>query len=129
MKINNYNIPFCQIATNATYCNLCNDGFYPREGVCYQVSTYCQTYNPTDGSCYTCKPNLIFENGNCISPALGFDPKCKTYSGVYCSTCIKGYYLKDYVCTIIDPKCVNFSYDVNQCLQCSSGVPYFDVCQ
>jgi hypothetical protein len=30
VKANSYNIPFCQIAANASYCTLCNDGFYPR---------------------------------------------------------------------------------------------------
>lgn len=60
---------------------------------------------------------------------MGVDTNCILYEGVYCKTCKGGYYLKDYVCKLIDGRCVNFNFDVNQCLECSSGVALFDVCQ
>jgi hypothetical protein len=128
-KANNYNIPFCQVAANSSYCTICSEGFYPRSGSCYQVSSYCQTYNPSTGDCLTCKDGYIFETNTCVYPAMGLDPKCTSYSGVYCSVCNTGYYLKNYVCTPIDPRCLDFNSDINQCLQCSSGNPVFDICQ
>lgn len=106
---NSYNIPFCTAAINATYCSLCADGFYSQSGICYQVSSYCSTYNPSNGECFTCKTGYIFSGTTCIFPALGLDPFCLSYTGVYCSSCIVGYYLKNYLCSSIDPLCLNFS--------------------
>lgn len=59
---------------------------------------------------------------------MGFDYHCENYSGVYCSKCSAGFYLKDYICRTIDIRCLNFNFDINQCVQCSSGVPSFDIC-
>lgn len=106
---NSFNIPFCTAAINATYCSLCADGFYSQLGICYQVSSYCSTYNPSNGECLTCKTGYISSGTTCIFPALGIDPFCLSYTGVYCSSCQAGYYLKNYLCSPIDPLCLNFS--------------------
>ena len=127
--VSNHNIPYCQVASNQSYCKLCTSGFYPRNGVCYQVSSNCGSYEPLTGKCLTCKETYILVGGSCIFPAMGQDSFCYKYQGVYCSKCVDGYYLKDYRCRLIDPKCLNFDFSIKQCLECSQGVPLFDLCQ
>lgn len=121
-------IPYCQYASSPNYCDICINGFYEQSGTCYQISPYCETYNATNGQCLTCKDQYVFSEGACVFPAMGVDPNCIKYEGVYCKNCKAGYYLKDYICMPIDSRCINFNFDVKQCLQCSVGKPLFDMC-
>jgi len=93
------------------------------------VTSFCQTYDQVSGVCYTCQTSYVFQDGVCIFPSFGVDSYCLKYANSYCIECVSGYYLKNYLCSLIDPHCVAFDFNINQCLSCSSGVPIFDICQ
>lgn len=69
-----------------------------------------------------CIPGYFLQIGQCVYPASGFDQNCITYDvSAFCSSCKPGYYLLNYICTRIDPFCVNFDYVSQICTECGGG--------
>ena len=54
-------------------------------------------------------------------PSLGIDPYCIEYSNSYCTTCVSGYALVNYVCTAVDVNCTDFDAVRNTCKACRNG--------
>ena len=49
-------------------------------------------------------------------PAMGFDANCMGYdTSAFCKSCNPGYYLLNYLCAKIDPYCVDFDEEENEC--------------
>jgi hypothetical protein len=113
-------IPNCAIV-NGISCAECINGYYVSNGGCSAVSILCANYDKQTGACFSCVPGYVFQKGDCIQPALGVDPYCSLYSGPYCSTCMQGYALVNYVCTYTDVNCLEFDATRNQCNKCKNG--------
>ena len=53
---------------------------------------------------------------------MGPDDNCISYMGTYCSSCEDGFYLKNLVCTLIDPNCNVFDKNQGTCVSCINGL-------
>ena len=53
---------------------------------------------------------------------MGIDPYCTYYTNSFCSKCVNGYALVQYVCTAIDPNCSNFDNIQNVCKTCKNNM-------
>lgn len=91
--------PFCN-GVNNSQCVSCIPGYYvdPLSGQCSLVSILCANYVMLTGVCISCTSGNVLQNGVCFTPALGVDPNCALYNGVYCSSCVNGYQLVSFVC-------------------------------
>ncbi len=67
-------------------------------GHCTAMSILCINYNMLTGECTRCASGSVLQDGVCFTPALGVDPNCALYSGVYCYGCNNGYRLVSFVC-------------------------------
>lgn len=122
------NIPYCKTVLG-NVCDECISGYFVKSGGCELVNVLCATYDPKSGVCFSCIPGYVFQRGECILPSLGIDPFCTEYSNSYCTTCMKGYALVNYICTGIDPNCTNFDNIRNSCLSCANNkVPQGPLC-
>jgi hypothetical protein len=114
------NIPYCaQINGNA--CVACISGYYVSAGICALVNVLCATYDQSNGNCLSCIPGFVFQSGQCIMPSLGIDVNCAQYTNSYCTQCLGGYALINYVCGPIDPFCVQYDAPSNTCRSCNAG--------
>lgn len=59
--------PNCVKQTSPGNCAECADMFFPWNGLCTEVNPACDTYDHSDGSCLTCKPNLTLISGMCLT--------------------------------------------------------------
>mgnify|MGYP002375392763 FL=1 len=117
-------IAFCStLAPDGVNCKQCMQGYYnAAPNICGAVSILCNTYDQNTGACLSCRAGYFLQSGSCVYPAMGFDSNCLSYdASAYCGTCKPGYYLLNYICTKIDPNCVNFDSVGMQCLACGNG--------
>lgn len=99
------NIPYCQTVVGIS-CTFCISGYFVKDGGCALANVLCAYYDPQNGTCWSCVPGYVFQNGGCILPALGIDNFCQVYdTNSFCSQCVSGYALVNYVCTQIDVNC------------------------
>lgn len=91
--------PFCTNVVNGKCVN-CLNGYYVDNltGLCTIMSILCINYDMLSGVCTKCASGNILQDGVCFTPALGVDPNCALYTGVYCSGCNNGYKLVSFVC-------------------------------
>ncbi len=100
------NIPYCATVVGIV-CTSCISGYYVSNGSCALANVLCATYDPYNGTCYSCIPGYIYQDLGCIFPALGEDKHCIRYTtGGYCSTCEPKYALVQYICNLIDSNCL-----------------------
>ncbi|EFO61868.1 VSP [Giardia lamblia P15] len=88
---------FCTQVTEGS-CTSCNDGYFLRDGGCYETTKQpgkqvCTQAN--GGQCQTCANGLETQDGDCSKSAC--HPTCATCTAASqadkCSTCLAGYYL------------------------------------
>ena len=123
--------PFCQTVSNGI-CQRCIQGYYTETPYqCSPVSILCRDYDQNTGNCLSCIQGYFLQIGQCVYPASGFDQNCITYDvSAFCSSCKPGYYLLNYICTLIDPYCVAFDQASQICNQCGGGkVPNGSKCK
>lgn len=98
-------------------------GYYTQSPqLCSPVSILCGNYDQNTGSCLSCISGYFLQGGSCVFPSMGFDANCIIYdASAYCNACKPGYYLYNYICTLIDPSCYNFDAIQGICLACGNG--------
>jgi len=111
-------IPFCQ-TVNGNVCALCINGYFTKDGGCALANTLCSSYDPMNGRCLSCIPGYVFQENECIFPSLGIDANCAFYTNSFCSRCLQGFALINYLCGPIDAKCRKFDQATNSCQSCS----------
>lgn len=89
-------------------------------GLCQNVNTNCNTYNPVNGRCSSCYPGFEVSNGDCVkslSPS-----SCNEFNADgTCAKCGQGSYLSQGTCIAIDPQCAKFNEQTETCLACYDG--------
>lgn len=114
------NIPYCNRVVGQV-CAECINGYYPKAGKCELVNVLCATYSNTTGACFSCVSGYVFQEGGCLLPSMGIDPYCVWYESSFCSRCVEGFALVNYMCVQIDMNCVNFDNIRNLCKECKNG--------
>jgi proprotein convertase subtilisin/kexin type 5 len=113
-------IPYCnKVAGNA--CVECIQGYFVKAGKCELMSVLCASYDMNSGVCFSCVNGYVFQQGECIYPSMGIDPFCTFYENSFCTQCRSNYALVSYVCTAVDPNCLEFDSLTNTCRKCSTG--------
>ena len=139
---------------NQGLCLTCNQGYFPKSGICTQVSPFCDAVNIISGDCITCKYNLLFSNGKCQDTNCqnqGFatcnqcnqyftpdangvcsysDPNCISPLPTRCGQCVSTHFITlNGFCKILPPNCVAANIQTHDCLQCVSGFnPQAGIC-
>jgi hypothetical protein len=117
----NVYIPYCKMADSQGKCSQCIDRYYMSNGTCTSVDITCNNYDNNTGNCLDCVSGYVFQDKQCILPALGIDPYCTYYTNSYCTSCQTGYFLQNYACTLIDSNCLQFDYTSNACVSCQNN--------
>ena len=109
--------------SDSLYCNLCNNGFYPKNSICYNCADFgnCQLCNLN--GCKYCIPGFKLNSfsGLCTDSCSNSFNSCSNCTANYCTGCQSGYYLTDYndcsLCSNIFPLCTICNY--TNCQSCS----------
>jgi hypothetical protein len=117
-------IAFCEALDSPSSCRKCMQGYYRQApATCAPVSILCNGYDMTTGLCLGCMTGYFLQDGRCVYPAMGPDPRCLRYdASAYCSQCQLGYSLLNYLCAQVDPNCLTFNAQAGTCEQCARGL-------
>ena len=108
-----------------TQCIKCSTRcFFDAAGICTSVSDQCQTYDPSNGYCFTCYAGYSLANGVCTaSPtSIPSDVGCSTWNAAQsvCLACSHRFYFNGAQCMPVSDQCQ--IWDVTgQCTACYSG--------
>ena len=121
----------CKSSDVATgQCITCYLGYDLSQGSCVNSSSLtaapldlgCKTFK--NGVCTECSLNWVF---NDKKVCVAVSDQCKSYSGLLCTSCFKGYVLVNGTCLIslrdtaipTDAGCKNWDWNAQKCLECS----------
>ena len=107
--------------------------YFDSFGICAPVSDQCQTWDPIDGSCFTCYAGYSLNGGVCTkSPILPpTDVGCKTWNAAQdiCLACSNRFYFNGNMCMPVSDQCRDWN-TAGQCTACYNGYDLINgVCQ
>lgn len=76
--------------------------YWSKEG-CKDVSILCETYDPANGRCFTCRDGSVEHGGKCV-----FDMECGE----------RQYHNEQGLCEDVDETCVDFVPSNGRCMSC-----------
>lgn len=91
-------------------------------GVCFQVSDYCQTWNNSTGNCTSCYQGYQLSQGACVQGSN--DANCAKYdqNTKRCTQCSTRYYLNsNNICTSVSSQCRTWDNTTGYCTSCYQG--------
>lgn len=106
--------------TENNVCISCVSGSYLRQGICYQVSPLCGTFDPMSGFCLSCYQGYQLSGVNCVVSMN--TSNCKTSQNGGCVECFQGFnLLSNRNCVAANPLCRTSNPATGACSSCYQG--------
>ena len=115
-------------------CLQCSTRYYfNNQGICTQVSDYCNTYNSVTGACLTCYSGYTLNGTVCVlskgndntnNNTNPSDPNCQNFDrqSNRCVRCSYRFYLgSDGLCAQVSDQCQTWNFNNGNCTSCYQG--------